>query len=81
LALRYFIFIFSLERACWGGKPSVKAIAAVPDVFREGDKPFTIDADFIREDGNYRPIFLYLVAAIFCHYNKPVFELNFKTGC
>jgi hypothetical protein len=28
----------------------------------------------------FKPVFLYLVATVFCHYNEPVFELNVKIG-
>jgi len=48
-------------------------------MFSAGEKLFII-ADFTGQDGKRRPIFLCLVVVFFCHYNKPAFEFNLKTG-
>jgi hypothetical protein len=48
------------------------------DAFREGGK-LLIKLFFPRGTA-FAVLFLYVVTAFLCHYNKPAFELNLKIG-
>lgn len=51
---------------------------AAADVFRKGETPF-VPGDFTGQGGICR-LFLYLVTAVFCHYNSSFLSSILKIG-
>jgi hypothetical protein len=77
LALRRFVFIFLLERTCWGGKPVTKTIVAAAGVFRKGKNLCT---EQFHQTGRRLSSFFYVLSSSFVAIRMGFFEFALRTG-